>query len=59
MNQTTQKLNISLTYNFKNRIAWMNYIEITKIKKFCKWQNRNFGSELDLFDQSELKIYKT
>lgn len=35
MNQTTQKLNISLTYNFKNRIAWMNYIEITKIKNFA------------------------
>ncbi|NSV71873.1 hypothetical protein HRH46_14230 [Enterococcus faecalis] len=56
MNQTTQKLNISLTYNFKKSNSLDElYRNHKKLKNFASGRIEIFGSELDLFDQSELK----
>ncbi|NSW04263.1 hypothetical protein HRH65_14515 [Enterococcus faecalis] len=56
MNQTTQKLNISLTYNFKKSNSLDElYRNHKKLRNFASGRIEIFGSELDLFDQSELK----
>ncbi|MGT9115302.1 abortive infection system toxin AbiGii family protein [Enterococcus faecalis] len=56
MNQTTQKLNISLTYNFKKSNSLDElYKNQKKLKNFASGKIEIFGIEPDLFDQSELE----